>query len=330
MPINPNIFPPTMTGGEQYLRKITLIVQNRTLALDLSLLRIKFSVKRSDTMTPNTADIRVYNLTAEEALRIKKEFTTVILQAGYEANFGIIFKGNIKQVVIGRESAQDSFIDIIAGDGDRAYNFAIVNKTLMKGSTQQDQVNTAITSMSEKGVTQGHISEFGTVQLPRGKAMYGNANEYLRNTAQTTQSTWSIQDEKVTFVSKKAYLPGEATRITAQTGMIGSPQQTNEGVNVKTLLNPNIQIAGRISLETSTILEQKLNLNQIAAAKGDQRSINDLIPRRLNPDGVYYVLTLEHLGDTRGLEWYTSVIALSIDVTSNPINSVQIGAGGNG
>ena len=85
-----------MNEAEQYLRTCKLIVYGSDLdGLDLSELRIKFSVKRSDTMTPNVADIRVYNLEEKTALRIRKEFTKVVLQAGYEGNYGVIFQGNI-------------------------------------------------------------------------------------------------------------------------------------------------------------------------------------------------------------------------------------------
>ena len=89
-------------------------------ALDLSALRIKFQVKMTGTATPNTADIRVYNISQDTAFQIQKEFTKVVLQGGYQANFGVVFEGSIKQVLIGRESATDNFIDIIAGDGDIA------------------------------------------------------------------------------------------------------------------------------------------------------------------------------------------------------------------
>ncbi len=175
----------------QFGRVCSLIVFGNDLdGVDLSALRICFSVKRSDVMTPNVADIRVYNLEEETAIRIRDEFSPipsnpnrgrVILQAGYEGNFGVIFQGNIKQVIIGRESATDTFIDIVAGDGDRAYNFAVVNATVAKGSTQADQVNTAIQSMSPKGVTAGHLGDLPTNQLARGKAMFGNARTYLRD-----------------------------------------------------------------------------------------------------------------------------------------------------
>lgn len=307
--------------SEQYLRVCQLIVFGNNLdGVDLSALRIKFSVKRSDTMTPNVADIRVYNLEEQTAVRIRKEFTRVILQAGYEGNFGVIFQGNIKQVILGRESATDTFIDIIAGDGDRAYNFAIVNTSLAKGSTQTDQINKSIEAMSKKGVTAGNIgTQSPDKVLPRGKVMYGNARNYLRDAAQTSQSSWSIQDEKVNFVAKKAYLPGEIVVLTSKTGMIGTPNQTNEGVNAKCLLNPNIRIASRIKIDNSSIQRFKINLSIPNSAAN--------IPAPLTADGVYYVLVAEHSGDTRGVEWYTSLICLNIDVTTNPINSVQVGYG---
>lgn len=310
-----------MDESQQYGRVCKLIVSNRQLAgLDLSDFRIKFSVKRSDTMTPNVADIRVYNLSDETILKIQKEFTSVILEAGYESNSGVIFRGNIKQIIAGRESATDTFVDIIAGDGDRAYNFAIINTTIAKGSTAKDQVNAAVSAMTPKGVTAGPIGEMSTSKLTRGKVMYGNARNYLRDVAQTEGSSWSIQDEKITFVQKKAYLPGTRVVLTSKTGMIGTPQQTNEGVNVKCLLNPNIRIGTRVEIDNKSIARLKINLSVPNSPAN--------IPAPLTADGVYYVLVIEHSGDNRGVEWYSSIICLNIDVTTNPLNSVQVGYGG--
>ena len=306
---------------DQFGRKFNLVVFGTDLdGLDLSELRCKFVIKRSDTMTPNVADIRVYNLEEKTALRIKSEFKKVILQAGYEGNYGVIFQGNIKQVIIGRESATDTFVDIVAGDGDRAYNFAIVNATIAAGGTQADQAQAAISAMSTKGVTSGHIGDMPSEVLPRGKVMYGNSRNYLRDVAQTSNKTWSIQDEKVTFVSKKSYLSGEMVVLNSATGMIGTPQQTNEGVNVKCLLNPMIKIAGRVKLDNKSIQDLKINLTIPNSAAN--------IPAPFSADGVYYVLVVEHQGDTRGVDWYSSLVCLNTDVTANPINAVQTNYGG--
>lgn len=307
----------------QFLRTCSLIVGNtKSGALDLSQFRIKFAVKRSDTMTPNTADILVYNLAPETAAQIQADFKTktVILEAGYVGNSGIIFKGNIKQVIIGRESATDTFVNIIAGDGDQAFNYSVINTTLAAGSTQADQVGAAVTAMTPKGVTAGQIGTFSPFQLPRGKVMFGNARDYLRDVAQTNRSSWSIQDQKLTFVKQKAYLPGERVVLTSKTGMIGTPEQTTEGVNTKSLLNPRLKISGRVEINEASVARLKINLS-VANSPAN-------IPAPVAADGVYYLLVVEHTGDTRGVPWYSSLICLNVSVTSNPINSVQVGRGG--
>lgn len=310
-------------GSDQYLRVCTLLVSSVSgTALDLSQLRIKFAVKRSESMTPNTADIRVYNLEEQTAIRIRKEFTKVTLNAGYAGNNGVIFQGNIKQVILGRESATDTYIDIIAGDGDLAYNFAVVVQTLAAGATQMNQVNAAADAMKDKGVTKGHIGELPTQQLPRGKVMFGNARNYMRAVSQTTNNSWSIQDEKITFIGTKAYLPGERVVLTSVTGMVGTPEQTNEGINVKCLLNPKIKVGGRIVIDNKSIQQLKINLNIT-----DPKQIAKSIPAPLTADGTYFVLVVEYLGDTRGIEWYCNLICLNIDVTTSPRNAVQVGAG---
>lgn len=308
------------SSSEQFGRVCTLLVSNSAgSAVDLSPLRIKFAVKRSDTMTPNVADIRVYNVDLNLAQFIKNEFTKVVLQAGYTGNYGGIFKGNIKQVILGRESATDTFIDIIAGDGDQAYNFAVVNTTLSKGSSQSDQLNAAVDSMKPNGVTMGYTGTMPTQQLPRGKVMYGNARKYIRNIADSSDFGWSIQDEQVNFIKQSTYLPGDVVVLTSKTGLIGTPQQTNEGVNCKCLLNPFIKIAGRIQIDNRSVEALKINLSVPGSPAN--------IPAPVNADGIYYVLVAEHLGDTRDVEWYTNLITCYVDPTAPPLASVQIGAG---
>jgi hypothetical protein len=304
-------------SGQQYLRICTLLISNnKGDSLDLSELHIKFSIKRSDTQTPNMAEIRVYNLEEKTAQRIQKEFSKVILQGGYESNFGVIFQGNVKQIILGRENSTDTFIDIVAGDGDLSYNFAIVNTTIAAGAGHAEQINAAISSMNPDGTTLGHVSELPPTKLPRGKVMYGMARDYLKQTADTTKKTWSIQDGKVQFVSTSSYLPGTAIQLTSKTGLIGTPNQTTFGVNMKCLLNPLIKVGGRVQIDNNIVARLKINLAVPLSPEN--------IPAPVTADGVYYVLVIEHEGDNRGQEWYTNLTCLNINTTTNPINSVNL------
>jgi hypothetical protein len=305
----------------QYLRKFSLQVANRAGdALDLSELHCKFSTKRSDTVTPNMADIRIYNLSEETAATIKKEFTRIILQAGYDSNFGVIFQGNIVQSFFGHENATDSYFDILACDGDRAYNYAVVAASLAAGSSATDHANEVIKAMNAKGLVGPVQPPTGETVLSRGKVLFGNARDYLMGIGQASKTNPTIQDERLVFIPKKGYLPGEAVVLTSKTGMIGNPVQTNEGVNLRTLLNPMIKIGGRVKIDNKSVERLKINLSVPNSPAN--------IPAPLTADGVYYVLVAEHTGDTRGQDWYSNLITLNIDVTSNPVNSVQVGYGG--
>lgn len=298
-----------MSNQLQYIRRCNLLVSKANGdGLDLGSLRVVFKIKKSDAQTPNTAEIRVYNLAENTAKQIQKEFTKITLQAGYESNYGVIFAGNIKQVRLGRENGTDTYIDIAAGDGDDAYNYAVVNTTLAAGAKQSDQINAAAGSMASKSVSKGYIGDTGGAALPRGKVMYGMARDYLRQSAESTDTTWSVQDGKLQVVSKTAVLPNQAVLLTSKTGLIGTPEQTEDGIKVRCLLNPLLKIAVRV----------KINEEDVATAKLPDTSKKNEVnkPAAISSDGIYRLLTVEHSGDSRGNDWYSDLVCLDVDATA--------------
>lgn len=300
---------------QQFGRICTLVISNQQgQALDLSQLRIVFNVKRSGVMSPNAATIRVYNLDSTTANLIKKEFTQVTLQAGYIGNYGVIFKGNIRQLIIGRESATDTYINIIAGDGDQAYAFATVNTSLAAGSSQTNHLNTALTAMQGQGVGQNYIGQLPPSTLPRGKVMYGKAVDHIQSIAQTSGFGWSIQNQQVNFVKLSTYLPGQAVVLSSKTGMIGTPRQTISGIDFQCLLNPKLKIHGLVQVDNASIAQYQLNPQVVGSAA------NTPVP--LTYDGVYYIYVIEYDGDTRGKTWYCNLVTLSTSISANPLDSV--------
>jgi hypothetical protein len=306
--------------GVQFSRYCKLLVSTDAgQVVDLSEFRIVFSIKRSNSQTPNAADIRIYNLAPDTALSLANTtvFTTVQLQAGYVGNTGTIFQGDIKQVIVGRESATDTFIEIIAGDGHLAYNYAVISQPLPANTTSQADIAACIKSLSDYGVmASGNVTVTQARARYRAKVLFGQTKKCLRDVTQTTGSPWSIQNEKLVFVPTKSFLPGEVIIINSETGMVGSPQQTLEGINFKCLLNPNLQISRKVQLNQNSIQRLAINLS----APGTAASI----PAPINTDGVYYVSVAEHVGDTRGVEWYTNVITLFIDPSLPMQNSIPV------
>lgn len=292
----------------QYIRKVNLYVAGEGDGLDLSGLHITFSVSKKNAQTPNTAKIKIYNLAEETIKQIRKEFTRVVLQAGYESNFGVIFDGNIIHSKRGRENNTDTYLELIAGDGDLAYTQAIVNTTLAAGATQNDQVRVAGESMKSKGVTTGHIDALPSQKLPRGKVMYGMSRDYLRKTSQSSDTTWSIQDGKLQVIKNDGVLPNQAILLTSKTGLIGTPELNNEGVKARCLLNPLLRIGGKVKIDESSIAE--------AALPDTSKNSQANKPPPLDADGIYKVLTLDYTGDTHGNDWYCDFVCLGVNKTS--------------
>ena len=311
----------------QYGRKATLLIGDEQEALDLSALRFTFATRRGDTQTPNTLHVRIYNVSANTVTKVMKEFTRIVLQAGYEGNYGLIFDGTIKQVRRLRESPTDTVLDITAADGDSAYNFAVVNKTFAAGSTMTDHLNEYASVMFGHGVTQGPVAAMPATAFPRGKVMFGLARDYLRCTARTAGMDWSIQDGQLQIVPQTAYIEGDVPQINAASGMIGLPVQTIGGIEVKMLLNPNIKIGHLIQLNNDSIQRYEHQLSLQGEVLG--RNV-ETVQAKINGDGFYKVMMAQHEGDTRGNDWYTDVVCIDADTTStNAFNGRRSAPDGN-
>lgn len=301
--------------SDQYLRKSSLIVAEDDQGLDLSELHFTFDIKQSDLQTPNNALIRVFNLSDKTAQQVQSQYTRVVLQAGYQqGNFGIIFDGTLKQVKRGRLNATDTYLDLYAADGDKAYNFSVVNSTMAAGATQQQKLETITKAMGPQGVTLGYnpAASTGGV-LPRGKVLFGMARDYMKDYCDTTNTSWSIQDGKVVVIEQTGYLPDQAIVLTSKTGMIGMPEQTDNGIRVRSLLNPLTKVGGRVHINNASIQRALINIQYTA--------INLLAS--ISDDGFYKLYVVEHKGDNRGNDWYTDMTCLSVDSSAAPDDSVK-------
>jgi hypothetical protein len=306
-----------MAENEQFLRKVGLSLVEGEKVLDVSEMRITFEVRQDDEQSPNNAAIRVYNLSPETTARIKGEYGRVVLQAGYEnASYGVIFDGNIKQYRQGREQAKTTYLDILAADGDAAFNYAMVNAALPAGSTPRTRLQAAISVMEEHRVKEGRMMIPGAGGiLPRGKVLFGLARAILRQQTENLGATWNISNGEVNIVPLTGYLPGEAVVLTSATGLIGRPEQTQGGITARCLINPRIQVGGLVKIDNKSI-------NTTEAAKrvaiaGAQLPFDKYAGIQMfadvAADGLYRVYVIEYSGDSRGLPWWMDLVMLAVD-----------------
>jgi hypothetical protein len=307
----------------QYLRKVQLLLGTATgNALDFSDFQFKFMVRRGDIQTPNNVLIRIYNVAEATASKIQKEFTQLILSAGYEGNFGIIFKGTIKYVYKGHESNVDSYVDVVAADGDSAYNFAVVNTSLAAGSVPTDHYGVILNAMQVYGISAATTNQLeDNAGLPRGKVFYGMARDKARILANSTGTSWSIQDSKLQFILQTSYLPGDPVKLTSATGLVGFPEQTQNGIRIRTLLNPSIKIGTRVQIDNASVQQFHFDIGLSGALQQGVNGQSPLVPS-LAADGMYKTLIAEHTGDTRGNEYYSELTCIGVNA-SIPLSLVE-------
>jgi hypothetical protein len=290
----------------QYNRRISLIVSTPGgEGLDLSGLRITFEIIKSDVLQPNPATITVYNLAQDVVARIRREFTRLTLSAGYDDNFGLIFTGNIRQFQAGKmDNNTDTFLTIACGDGDQAYNFGVVNRSLAAGATAQDQIAAATAALGQHGVTAGANTAPAGQPLPRGKALFGMAAELLGQAAGNAGAVASIQDGRVQVTSPNTVLPDAPVLLSPETGLLGWPEQNPIGLKFRCLLNPRLRVHARVYIGRENIREAAI-----------QSVYNQFLPK-ISSDGMYKMVLIRFVGDTRGNDWVAEVDALNMDVAA--------------
>ena len=121
----------TTPSTRQFKRIAQVITDTKATGDGISIddLRISLKVTKTIGRTPNTAEIKVYNLSPDTEGRIKGEFDDVILNAGYDGSAILVFRGNIKHSN-GYDDGPNRVMQLDCADGDRDFHNTTVNFSL--------------------------------------------------------------------------------------------------------------------------------------------------------------------------------------------------------
>lgn len=285
-------------------------------------LRCRFKVTQSDLKTPNSAYITINNLSEATAQGIvTKEYDKVTLEVGYGENLAKIFSGSIVQRRKGRESPTDTYLEIIARDGIEGYSYGVASKTLAAGHTFLDQVNAVLDALAPFGIIKGFIADLGNIKMPTGVTLFGMAHEVLDDIAAATGTTWSIQNNALTMIKNDSVIPGGVTVLNSNTGLIGMPAQTLNGIEAKCLLNPQLVAGSTVQIDQKSVQQARLSTS---TAAGPENEILKSIS--IAADGLYRLLFVDHEGDSRGTEWYSNLTCVALSSNKVPPGSYARGA----
>lgn len=265
----------------QYLRKVIATFTGKGGNYVVTDLKISFEVAKKISGGPNEATIKIWNMAGGNRSKLGKELDRVRLEAGYQGtlgargNIGVIFDGHIREVAHDREDT-DIVSTIQCGDGDKAKRTGTIAKTFPAKTKPKDMVEEILKKMPDvaKGMWKG-LDDLPEYKRP--VTMCGPCSRELDTIGRTHGLYWSVQDGALEIIPKDGNLDGEVL-ISKVTGMIGVPSITDNGIKVKTLLNPQLRCNRLIRVES-----QILDMN----SKGQKYRISGLDFAGDNRDGEF-------------------------------------------
>lgn len=252
----------------------------RFTALDFS-----FTVTKSLDREPNTAEVKIFGLSESSRQSVEQaEDQRVRLEAGYEIGDGtsVIFEGNLRKGSSTR-TGPDVITTVEAGDGERAYRGARVNRSFGPGTSLRAVIEALGDAL---GVGTGNLPETASGAdfeglgdtFEEGVVISGAAREELSGLLDSAGIEWSVQNGNLQLLSRRRALDATAIRLSAQTGLIESPSIDSEGVmNAKALLISEIFPGRKVEI------------------------VSDFV------SGFYRVTKATYVGDTAGTDWFVNI-----------------------
>ena len=247
----------------QYLRKVRASFRGGLIinpgGINRHDIKIEFSVSKSISSSANSAEISIYNLTESHRNGIGKEFDAITLEAGYmppddDGNVGVIFTGAVRDVEHRRDGA-DIITTISCGDGDKALRRATISKSYPRGTPVKTVVEDIYKELEKEGVKRGEWKFPDDVENKTFKRPYaacGSCAREMDTIGRGNGFYWSIQNETMEIIPGDGFVGG-VVLLTPQTGLIGTPAITDNGVRATALLNPAIRPNRRVRIISETL-----------------------------------------------------------------------------
>lgn len=240
-------------------------------------------VKSLSAKTPNTAEIRIWNLNADHRKQLQElEKVYVSIEAGYESGTSLVFRGDLRDVSTRRDGAE--WVTTITSDSGRRARKQRIVKSFAPGTSISDVLdhaakamglrigNTALKTVSAK------IAGTQAGQFFNGYALAGTLGDEMDRLAKSTGLEWSVQDDELQFLDRGRPLAQEGVLLTPETGLIGSPERGNKGTTeVRCLMIRDLQPGRRVKIVSKHV------------------------------SGIFRIETTKHRGGSAEKEWYVDL-----------------------
>jgi hypothetical protein len=243
-------------------------------------MKIVFSCDKSIYGGLNKLNIKIHNLKESNRLSIVKDTENqkripVILKVGYLDGIETIFKGTIQKGSNDRSGA-DFISTLECLDGGFDFLNSYTSKTVRGKDTA---ISSIINDMPSTAV--GKVTT--QAQLVRPKVLVGNSVKLIEEFL-SPDETYYIDNEQLFIVKPDDVVSSFIPVVSAQTGLINTPQRQSQKVTFETMMNPALKLGSFVKLVSKTAPH-----------------LND----------IYKIETMNYSGDSDGNDWKQSVTSIT-------------------
>lgn len=248
-----------------------------------NMLRVVFNVVRTRTRSANTASVEIWNLSEVSRGKVSQKDLETTIEAGYAGRASVIFSGNL-DAGKNKRNGVDWVTSFESTDGGKKIRESRVNISFGGGISIEQAINKAVDAIGvglgnarkkiAEGNVRGALTAFGN-----GLVLSGSATDEFDKLVKSVGYDWSIQDGQLELTG-----PGDAideniaTVLSKDTGLVGSPQQGENGI-----------------IEARSLLIPRLLPNRVVNLQS------------LEATGFYRIDRVEFRGDTYGQDWYADL-----------------------
>ena len=276
-------------------------------------LDVRFKVETSVKKDPNKAEIDVYNLNPTHRSELMKQSGSQVskskrkpvltqLEAGYGTDRGIIFRGEIRNLVVKRDGG-DFTLNLTGTDSGHSFNVARISKCYAPGTLVYTVAQDAANAL---GVGTGNLSSFSSLSIPNygttyseGYAVNDSAEAVLSRILHAAGLTWSVQKGVLQIKRRNQPVDDQVYHLSPDSGLIGTPVPEIDATVLPTTSGaPKSPIAAK---KTGLIQVKTLLIHQLypgAKIELDSESFK----------GGYQITQVIYTGESAGNDWYCDLL----------------------
>lgn len=235
--------------------------------------RIGFKIEKDTSSTINKAEIRIYNLSSNSRSLAENKDNIIELFAGYGKEPKLLFRGNPSRV-ISTIGGPDSVTTFEVGDGLKSFQNSRVDVSFKQGTPAKDIFQTLTNTM---GLARGEQKGIPEKAFSRGLSLSGPVRDHMNYLTDKMDLEWSVQNGALQILPKGKATDQAAFLLSAETGLIGSPNKKDKGLEVVSLLQPDINPGRTVEIQSKFV------------------------------NGQFRVEKVSHEGDTADTAWFTRI-----------------------